>query len=117
MYLFLIIILGQARSGFSIFSDTDSAESQLYLGIRHFNWLGDSLALILPSKFNDGRHWRRRMRFKALKKGSIVTNLSIEAGSYTDANQAISDLTNSLLTNNIAGARCLSFSVTAEGFN
>lgn len=77
LYLTMIIVLGQARSGISIFSDSESADLQLFYGILAFNRLGGAIDSICPSRFKDGRHWRRRMRFRKIKYGSISTELNL----------------------------------------
>lgn len=116
-YLIVIIILGPGSSNSSIFSASDSNDMQLFLGIRSINRLGNSINDILPAGFKDSRGWRRRLRFSKFATGSIQSNFSVEAGSYTDRDAAKNDLSNALANNPIDGTSYVSSSVTSEGFS
>ena len=110
-----MVILFNGRSG-GIFDDSQSGGNQLYLILINFNRLGSGIDHIMPSRFKDGRHWRKRMRFHKCKRGSISTEISMEAGGYDDGSTASTEATNALSTGDIDGVTYLSSSVTANGF-
>lgn len=114
--LVFVLILGPSKSGNSIFSDSDSPDQQVFFGIRAFNRLGGAIDFILPNLFKDGRHWRKRMRFRRINKGSLSVGMDLDAGGYSSGSDASSAFTNAVSSSSIDGASYLSSSVTAEGF-
>lgn len=111
----VLLIIGPGASANRIFSAGDSANQQLFLSLRALNRLGNAIDSILPAGFKTSEDWRYRLRFSSFSTGSVATNFNVEAGSYTNGNNAKSDLSNAL-ANGVDGASVVSSSITTNGF-
>lgn len=111
----VLLIIGPGSSADRIFSASDSDNQQLFLSLRALNRLGNAIDAILPAGFKTSEDWRYRLRFSSFSTGSVASNFNVEAGSYTNGNDAKNDLSNAL-ANGIDGASVVSSTITTNGF-
>ena len=89
IFLSATVLLGPGTTNNSIFTDSDSAQMQLYKTIRSLNRLGAGIFATLPTTFKNGNtDWRKVIKFTSFKTGSVQAGLDVNSEGYTDSSTA-----------------------------
>ena len=89
IFLSATVLLGPGTTNNSIFTDSDSAQMQLYKIIRSLNRLGAGIFATLPTAFTNGNtDWRKVLKFTSFKTGSVQAGLDVNSEGYTDSSTA-----------------------------